>query len=101
VLHWSASLNTPQTVRTPFSHTSYDKRQILRWMDSALLMLHLPEVYPALERRGVGGAMSLVWYSANNQVERAVALDALAKDIKVEPTVLRTAGWQLADDKQQ
>ena len=79
-------------------NTSFDKRQILNWMDSALLMVSLPEAFPALERRGVTGAMSLVWYgrAANRD-----ALKALAVDARLSETVLLSVGQQLAADRQQ
>lgn len=79
-------------------NTSYDKRQILRWIDTAVLAVNLPESFPALERRGVGGAMSLVWYTQDPT--RAPALTQLAKDAKVDESVLKDLAARLATDGQ-
>ena len=79
-------------------NTSFDKRQILHFIDCALLMLHVPEAFAALDRRGVTGAMSLVWYVA--KPERKAALEALAKDVRLDPLNLTSIAMQLSEDKQ-
>lgn len=79
-------------------NTSYDKRQILRWIDTALLAVSLPESFPALERRGVSGAMSLVWYAQD--ASRQQALKQLAKDAKIDESVLADLAARLATDAQ-
>lgn len=49
----------PQRLRR---NTRFDKRQIMSWIDEALLMTYLPGAWPALEADGITGAIDLVWY---------------------------------------
>jgi hypothetical protein len=85
-------------------NTSYDKRQIISWMDRALLMTRLPEGYSALERRGVTGAMALVWYveeeKDKSDTTRQDAFKVLATEARIDETILRAVGRQLAADRQ-
>ncbi|HVY26602.1 MAG TPA: hypothetical protein VHB79_08605 [Polyangiaceae bacterium] len=78
-------------------NTSFDKRQILRWIDSAILMLYLPESYAALGRRGITGAMGLTWYTRG---EHKASLPALAADINLAPSILADAAFRVAADRQ-
>lgn len=43
-------------------NTGYDKRQIVAWIDQALLMTFLPLAWQSLETEGITGAIDLVWY---------------------------------------
>lgn len=43
-------------------NTRFDKRQIMSWIDEALLMTYLPNAWLALEADGITGAMDLAWY---------------------------------------
>lgn len=79
-------------------NTSFDKRQLLRWLDCAILMTKLPESYPALERRGIAGAMDLVWYVLDDA--RKDDLKTLAADAKMDATGLYDVALRLADDPQ-
>jgi hypothetical protein len=85
-------------------NTSYDKRQIISWMDRALLMTRLPEGYLALERRGITGAMALVWYveeeKDKSDTTRQDAFKVLASEARIDETILRAVGRQLAADRQ-
>ncbi len=45
-------------------NTSYDLRQIVDWIDAAMLMTTLPEGWQQLERCGVSGAIDLAWYAS-------------------------------------
>jgi hypothetical protein len=79
-------------------NTSFDKRQILRWIDAALLIVNLPEAAPPLERRGVIGAMSLAWYSRDPS--REVDLESLATDARLDVASLRGVARRLCSDQQ-
>ena len=46
-------------------NTSYDARQILSWIDEALLVTTLPRNWQKLEDNGITGAIDLVWYHVN------------------------------------
>ena len=43
-------------------NTSFDMRQILTWIDEAILMVTLPRSWQALEEDGITGAIDLAWY---------------------------------------
>jgi len=45
-----------------FRNTSFDLRQILTWIDEAILMVTLPRHWQALEEEGITGAIDLAWY---------------------------------------
>lgn len=82
-------------------NTAYDKRQIVSWMDRALLMLHLPEGYSALERRGVTGAMALAWYAEEDKDgAKQEAFKVLATEARIDEKILRAVGKHLAADRQ-
>jgi prokaryotic YEATS domain len=40
----------------------FDRRQIISWIDEALLMKYLPNAWQSLENDGITGAVDLVWY---------------------------------------
>ena len=43
-------------------NTPFDMRQILSWIDEAILMVTLPRGWQALEEEGITGAIDLAWY---------------------------------------
>ena len=43
-------------------NTSFDMRQILIWIDEAILIITLPRSWEALEEEGITGAIDLAWY---------------------------------------
>jgi len=43
-------------------NTSFDMRQILSWIDEAILIVTLPRSWGALEEEGITGAIDLAWY---------------------------------------
>lgn len=47
-----------------FRNTSFDMRQILTWIDEAILIVTLPRGWEALEDAGITGAIDLAWYSS-------------------------------------
>lgn len=83
-----------------FRSTRFDRRQILGWIDSALLMDALPEQWTALERVGITRATSLRWYAVDANVgpERAEKLAALATLAGVDDKILLEASGRLARD---
>lgn len=44
-------------------NTRFDKRQILSWIDEALLITYLPTSWQSLESEGITGAIDLIWYA--------------------------------------
>ncbi len=83
-----------------FRSTKFDRRQILGWIDSALLMDTLPEHWSALERVGITRATSLRWYAAGAEVDpgRAQKLEDMADAAGIVGTILREASERLARD---
>ena len=57
------SLATAEPVRL-VRNTSFDMRQILNWIDEAILIVTLPRSWEALEEAGITGAIDLAWYSS-------------------------------------
>ena len=43
-------------------NTPFDMRQIISWIDEAILMVTLPRSWQALEEDGITGAIDLAWY---------------------------------------
>ena len=84
-------------------NTRFDKRQILAWIDCALLMDSLPEHWAALERVGITNATSLRWYAlsrdarSENGVNRLAELATVAG---VDRNGVLSAGERLAHDPQ-
>jgi Ca2+/Na+ antiporter len=57
-VHTLASVEPVRLVR----NTSFDMRQILSWIDEAILIVTLPRSWEALEEEGITGAIDLAWY---------------------------------------
>ena len=55
------SLASAEPVRL-VRNTSFDMRQILTWIDEAILIVTLPRSWEALEDAGITGAIDLAWY---------------------------------------
>jgi hypothetical protein len=58
--------------------TSFDKRQILSWMDEALLMTWLPEQWSALQKVGVTGAIDLMAHVQQRKDDLSAVLSSAA-----------------------
>jgi len=43
-------------------NTPFDMRQIINWIDEAILIVTLPRSWQALEEEGITGAIDLAWY---------------------------------------
>jgi hypothetical protein len=76
-------------------NTSFDKFQILTWIDEAFLIYAFPNHWQALENEGITGAMDLAWY-----VGCLPDLDALAAQIKFTPESLKKIVERIAEDAQ-
>lgn len=57
------SLASAEPVRL-VRNTSFDMRQILTWIDEAILIVTLPRSWEALEEAGITGAIDLSWYAS-------------------------------------
>jgi hypothetical protein len=75
--------------------TTFAPRQIVDWVDEALLMATLPDHWQALEKVGVTGAMDLAWYRT-----RPESVKALATEVRIEPTLLGDTIERLYQDAQ-
>lgn len=87
-------------------NTAYDRRQILAWIDSALLVTTLPESWQALERAGITGAIDLAW-CAPTGVESSDSAGAgnarivrLAAATKLDVETLTVVAERLSEDSQ-
>ncbi len=47
-----------------YRNTAFERRQILAWVDEALLLSALPEHWQQIEKRGISGAIDLAYRSA-------------------------------------
>lgn len=90
-------------------NTSFDKRQIVGWIDNAILVTTLPEGWRALEAQGISGAIDLAWYcdpdeppTANPAQDRPVgaAITRLADAARMDAGVLRDVCQRLWQDSQ-
>jgi len=57
-----SAMATAEPVRL-VRNTSFDLRQILSWIDEAILIQTLPKGWEALEDEGISGAIDLAWYA--------------------------------------
>jgi hypothetical protein len=76
-------------------NTSFDKFQILTWIDEALLLYTFPQHWQALELEGITGAMDLAWY-----ITRLPDTRPLADQIHFDPESLQRIVQRLAEDAQ-
>lgn len=83
-------------------NTSFDLRQILTWIDEAILIVTLPRSWEALEEEGITGAIDLAWYSYQIHGERDPTgfIKPLAEKAKVEPANLIATIDRLHQDRQ-
>ena len=90
-------------------NTSFDMRQILSWIDEAILIETLPKGWEALEEQGITGAIDLAWYwrqlviLPNGGVDPAQippGVNELANKANISGTSLASAIQRLAEDTQ-
>jgi hypothetical protein len=75
--------------------TTYSPRQIVDWIDEALLVTTVPEHWDALEKTGVTGASDLAWYQDHQD-----SIPALAAQIKLDAALLSCIVTRLSQDAQ-
>jgi hypothetical protein len=93
--------------------TSFDLRQILSWIDEAILVVTLPRSWQALEEEGITGAIDLAWYSYGydtpampaaemeaRKQEQERGLQDLADKAKISLQNLRATIRRLREDRQ-
>lgn len=101
------SLASAEPVRL-VRNTPFDMRQILTWIDEAILIVTLPRSWEALEDAGITGAIDLAWYLSkiidpatgnivNPLPQEIIDLAAMAK---LSPSDLVSAIQRLAQDTQ-
>jgi hypothetical protein len=75
--------------------TMFAPRQIVDWIDEALLIATVPANWEALEKAGVTGALDLAWYQTSPD-----SIKPLADEIKLEESLLRSIVLRLSQDAQ-
>jgi uncharacterized protein YhhL (DUF1145 family) len=93
-------------------NTRFDKRQLLSWIDEALLLTYVPTSWQTLEVDGITGAVDLIWYAGDLRREdlgdeealkrRADyrRIDQLATRNKLSPEALLETIVRMKDDAQ-
>lgn len=90
-------------------NTSFDMRQILSWIDEAILIETLPKGWEALEEQGITGAIDLASYSKQLQFLKNGAVDTgvissgineLATKANISATSLAHVIQRLSEDSQ-
>lgn len=94
VVHTLASAEPIRLVR----NTSFDLRQILWWMDEALLIANLPRSWQPLQEAGITGAIDLASYARQPMPEDE--LKRLAEIASLPVPVMRSAIERLFSDAQ-
>lgn len=79
-------------------NTSFDKRQIISWIDEAILIAVLPEQWQSLEKEGFTGAIDLAWLAEESTEDE---IKRLSERLKMNDTsILRDVVKRLASDAQ-
>jgi hypothetical protein len=90
-------------------NTSFDMRQILSWIDEAILIETIPKGWEALEEQGITGAIDLAWYWRQLPISRSGILDPkeipkniddLANKANISGSSLASAIMRLSEDTQ-
>jgi hypothetical protein len=82
-----------------FRNSSFELRQILWWMDEALLILFLPKAWTALQENGITGAIDFAWCT-QIIVKQPNVFDDLARGTNIQPHVLRQVAERMFEDAQ-
>lgn len=102
-----ASANANRLLRT----TSFDPRQILSWIDEAILIATLPKIRDELEAAGITGAIDLAWYYLESEYSQQTSppipspppsaqVNTLAGRLKLEADLLWAVILRLYQDAQ-
>jgi hypothetical protein len=65
-------------------NTNFDKRQLISWIDEAILIATLPDHWQALEKDGFTGAIDLVWLHATPEGPEGQDFAKLAARLKLD-----------------
>jgi hypothetical protein len=76
-------------------NTSFDLRQILSWIDEAILIVTLPRSWQALEDEGITGAIDLAWYAYG--LDMVIPTNMLPEEVKALREEQEKAFQGLAD----
>lgn len=106
-IHDVNSLAAAEPVRL-VRNTSFDMRQILTWIDEAILIVTLPRSWEGLEEEGITGAIDLAWYydqviDSQGNVRQPIPpqIEALAAKAKLDnPLNLVATIQRLSEDTQ-
>src|SRR6266571_4863837 len=101
------SLSTAEPVRL-VRNTSFDLRQILAWIDEAILIVAVPKSWQTCEEEGIRGAIDLVWYYKHLpagsppgfQKDLLEIVDLATKGGKIDPANLVSTMQRLSEDAQ-
>jgi hypothetical protein len=83
--------------------TPYDRRQVLAWMDEALLLTFLPAEWQALEAAGITGIIDLAWHAGGEDEDLATvpsSIKGLATRTRLEPAGLWESTLRAHQDPQ-
>ena len=82
-------------------NTPFDKRQIVAWIDEALLMVFLPKSWEVLEDHSITGAIDLAWERVEVQgAGPSPELTNLASECHLSPGLLNDVATRLYEDAQ-
>jgi hypothetical protein len=96
-VHMLAMANPVRLAR----NTPYDIRQIVAWIDEALLMYFLAKHWAALEENSITGAIDLAWeWVRYEQRTPSKELTILAQNCHVDPVILTDAAARMSEDTQ-
>jgi hypothetical protein len=76
--------------------TYFDERQIIAWIDEALMITNIPAAWQKLEEQGITGAIDLAWYADAEDSELA----GLAQRVGLDAHSLRDVAQRLSEDRQ-
>lgn len=81
-------------------NTNFDKRQILAWIDEAILISVLPDHWQPLEKAGYTGAIDLTSLKIEPPAIAEPRITALAQHVKCDAPILLGVVDRLAEDPQ-
>jgi hypothetical protein len=82
-----------------FRNTPFSKRQIVDWIDEALLIKVIPKGWEALENKGITGVIDIAYLRDQKSTDASLFED-LAKNTGLEPSELQALSDRLYFDKQ-
>lgn len=77
------------------NNTPFKRRQLIAWIDEAMLQIVLPDSWQSLERAGITGAIDLAWCRYGDG-----EISKLADATNIEADTLQSIAWRLSEDRQ-